>query len=85
MGSSELLGLRGQPAPSPTIRALEVLRPRQRLVYHVGYLPNDRRDPKIAEVADAAWHLSEVGRIILVQRRQREDLYEYLAIGRVRD
>jgi hypothetical protein len=61
------------------------LRPRQRLVYHVGYLPHDRRDPRVSEVAEAAWRLSEAGRVILVQERRGEHLYEYVAVGRSRD
>lgn len=64
---------------------LEKIKPGELVVYYVGYLARDRRDgDNPAHIAAAvAWRLHVERRVILTQRRIRDHLYEYIAIGRL--
>lgn len=70
----------------------EVAEPGERLVYHTGFLVLDMTPtlsnfsrPEIERLratADAAYRLSELGRVHLVQERLGPDRFAYLAIAR---
>ena len=49
--------------------------------YHTGLLMRDRlTDPVVDERARNAWMLAERGEVVLLQRRIREGVCEYLAV-----
>jgi hypothetical protein len=53
---------------------------RSHLTYHIGNLDQDRmKDPEVDYIGRMAWHAYEVGKIELVQRREREGRYQYIA------
>jgi hypothetical protein len=51
------------------------------IIYHTGLLMRDRQyDPEVDKRAKNAWEASENGAAILLQRRVRPGVCEYLAI-----
>ncbi len=73
---------------------VDVAEPGARLAYHTGFLVIETTAAisKLSEaelgglraIADAAYRLSELGRVHLVQERLGPDLFTYLAIARPR-
>jgi hypothetical protein len=50
------------------------------IVYHTGYLANQRfRD--VDKIAADAWRLAERGRVCLVQKKLGDGRYEYIAVA----
>jgi hypothetical protein len=51
------------------------------IIYHTGLLMRDRlTDPLVDDRARKAWSLHECGSAVLLQRRVREGVCEYIAI-----
>ena len=50
-------------------------------VYHIGYLPEDRREsPRLDQLARAYLKQARYGQVCLVQRRIDTNHYEYIVI-----
>jgi hypothetical protein len=50
-------------------------------VYHIGYLPEDRREsPRLDKLAAAYLKQARLGQVQLVQRRRGTHHYEYIVI-----
>ena len=57
----------------------------QRLVYHTGFLMRDRLgDAEVEKLGRLAWAAKARGKVLLIQRRVAEGVYEYRAVKRRR-
>lgn len=66
---------------SSLINRIEQSPPGQWIMYHVGFLYEDRtKNRRLNSVATEAWKQYESGRVTLVQRRLGDHIYEYHAV-----
>ncbi len=75
-----------------TLKRLQKIQPGQKILYHQGLLMLDRklaqtwRDEKNVQVIDdlgcLAWDMFERGLVTLIQERQADDTFKYIAIGK---
>jgi hypothetical protein len=64
-------------------RNLEAAKPGQWLMYHIGYLYEDRtKNRRLNSLASVAYKSYQDGKACLVQRRLGDKSYEYYAVKR---